>query len=125
MTQSPADNDPRKVRNDDEAGRRLEVLSARLEKLQRDRNVPSADAGRGAALGMAFRLGTEFVLGVGIGGGMGWLLDRWLGTSPWLFILFLFLGMGAGVLNVARTAKQMNAATYTDAPAVPFDDDED
>ena len=35
---------------------------------------------------------------------IGWLLDRWLGISPWGMIVFLLLGFTAGVLNVMRVA---------------------
>ena len=39
-----------------------------------------------------------------VGAGIGWLLDRWLGISPWGLIVFLLLGFAAGVLNVMRSA---------------------
>jgi ATP synthase protein I len=38
------------------------------------------------------------------GAGLGWLIDRWLGTSPWGFIVLLLLGFAAGVVNVIRAA---------------------
>ena len=39
-----------------------------------------------------------------VGAVIGWLLDRWLGISPWGMIVFLLLGFAAGVLNVMRAA---------------------
>ena len=63
---------------------------------------------RGSALGMAFRLSTELVLGLLIGGGMGWFLDQWWGTRPWLMILMFFCGMAAGLKSVLLTAAAMN-----------------
>jgi ATP synthase protein I len=39
-----------------------------------------------------------------VGAGIGWLIDRWLGVSPWGLIVFLLLGFAAGVLNVMRSA---------------------
>lgn len=49
-------------------------------------------------------VGFSFVLAVGLGVWFGLLLDRWLGTSPWFFLLFFVFGLVAGVLNVYRTA---------------------
>jgi ATP synthase protein I len=51
-----------------------------------------------------FRLSTELVAGVLVGAALGWLIDRWLGISPWGLIVFLLLGFAAGVLNVMRAA---------------------
>ncbi len=52
--------------------------------------------------GIGFRAGVEIVSALAVGVGLGLLLDRWLGTWPWLFLLFFVLGSAAGVLNVYR-----------------------
>jgi len=57
-----------------------------------------------SGFGQALKLSSEFIAGVVVGGGLGWLIDRWLGISPWGLIVFLLLGFGAGVLNVLRSA---------------------
>ena len=57
-----------------------------------------------SAMARGFRLSTELVAGVLVGAGIGWLIDRWLGTTPLGMIVFLLLGFAAGVLNVMRTA---------------------
>ena len=67
----------------------------------RVRRQPVADP---SAMARGFRLSTELVAGVIVGAMMGWLLDRWLGISPWGLIVFLLLGFAAGVLNVMRAA---------------------
>ncbi|MEC9265873.1 MAG: AtpZ/AtpI family protein [Pseudomonadota bacterium] len=59
-------------------------------------------------LGFALRVGTELVAATGIGVAIGYGLDRWLGTGPWLLIFFLFLGGAAGVTNVYRLASGMD-----------------
>jgi ATP synthase protein I len=49
-----------------------------------------------------------------VGGGIGWLLDQWLGTLPWFLLLFFFLGAAAGTMNVFRTAKEIGLAAERD-----------
>ena len=55
-------------------------------------------------IGALSTVGFSFVLAIVIGAYLGWVLDRWMGTSPWMFFLFFVLGLGAGILNVYRTA---------------------
>jgi ATP synthase protein I len=55
-------------------------------------------------LGALSTVGLSFVLAIAIGAGLGWYLDKLLGTAPWLFFLFFAAGVAAGVLNVYRTA---------------------
>ncbi len=52
--------------------------------------------------GLGFRAGVEVVSALVVGIALGWFLDRWLGTWPWLFLLFFVFGSVAGVLNVYR-----------------------
>jgi ATP synthase protein I len=61
---------------------------------------------RGSALGKAFKISTELVAGVFVGGFIGWALDRALGTN-FLIVIFLLLGIAAGFLNVIRAARGM------------------
>jgi ATP synthase protein I len=49
-------------------------------------------------------VGFSFVLAIGLGAMAGYYLDKWLGTGPWLFLLFIVFGLAAGILNVYRTA---------------------
>jgi ATP synthase protein I len=91
------------------------ALSARLKRLGErlgkhtgrpvDQSSPGAStAADPSAMARGFRLSTELVAGVLVGAALGWLLDRWLGISPWGLIVFLLLGFAAGVLNVMRVA---------------------
>ena len=89
------------------------ALSARLKRLgerlgQRTGravdNSPGTSTADPSAMARGFRLSTELVAGVLVGAALGWLLDRWLGISPWGLIVFLLLGFAAGVLNVMRAA---------------------
>ena len=62
---------------------------------------------RGSYMGSAFKLGTELVSAVAVGTIIGFILDSWFDTKPWLIIIFFFLGTAAGILNVIRTANRM------------------
>ncbi|MCH7630671.1 MAG: AtpZ/AtpI family protein [Proteobacteria bacterium] len=42
-----------------------------------------------------------------VGGAIGWYLDKWLGTTPWLFVIFFFLGVAAGFRNVYKAAQKI------------------
>lgn len=52
-------------------------------------------------------VGFEFVVAIALFGGIGWLLDRWLQTAPWLLIAGVFVGFAAGLGIVVKLAKQM------------------
>jgi len=82
-------------------GEHLGQLRTRKSSENRSNADTSVDA---AAFARGFRLSAELVAGVLFGAAIGWLLDRWLGISPWGMIVFLLLGFAAGVLNVVRSA---------------------
>ena len=87
----------------------LEDLKTRLRiaKSKIKNNSTTEDDKRGSFLGFAFKLGTELVAAVAVGTIIGFILDNWFGTKPWLIIIFFFIGSAAGLLNVIRTAKRM------------------
>jgi ATP synthase protein I len=66
-----------------------------------DRKQPPLDE---AALSARFKRLGERLGHVLVGAAVGWVIDRWLGISPWGMIVFLLLGFAAGVLNVMRAA---------------------
>jgi ATP synthase protein I len=107
---------------------RLDSLGEQLAEAQaRHAPAPGPEPqGHGAALGQALRLGVELVAGVAVGGFIGWALDRFLGTAPLLMVVFLGLGAAAGIMNVVRTAKRMQAEAPStkDLPSVVDDDDD-
>jgi ATP synthase protein I len=57
-------------------------------------------------LGALSTVGISFVLAIVLGAAAGYYLDRWLGTGPWLFLLFVIFGLVAGILNVYRTVNR-------------------
>jgi ATP synthase protein I len=87
----------------------LEDLASRLRRA-RGKDQPSDGLRTPTSnLGRAFHLAIEMAAGLAVGGAIGWFLDDWLDTKPWLLVLFLFLGLGAGVRNVMRTISRFNA----------------
>jgi len=100
--------------NGDDLKGRLDSLSTALDaqhKASQERKAdsgPTDDAGRsiGRAMNLGFRVLSEFVAAIVVGGLMGWKLDDWLKTSPLFLILFLGAGTAAGFWNVYRIATQ-------------------
>jgi ATP synthase protein I len=118
--------------SDGKTGPLTSDLAARIKRAQASEELPG-DAQFAAAnrdmggLSRGLRLGSEFVAAILVGAGIGYLLDLWLKTGPWLMLVMLLVGFAAGVLNVVRSASQMNAAVPppTAAMRVPDDDEED
>lgn len=112
--------------------RRVSDLGTRIDsaqahkKAEEDAQDKAANA-RGMAMGM--RLSSEFVAAIVVGGLIGFGLDKWLGTTPWLFLLFFVLGLAAAILNVTRAFNRLQGEIERDAKGnmgnpVPDDDDE-
>lgn len=92
----------------------LETLDARVTAAQAENKRRSGDSGSApegkppmTGFGMAMRIGTELVAAIAVGLGVGYGLDLWLGTKPWLMVAFFFLGSAAGMLNVYRATAWM------------------
>jgi len=81
---------------------RLEIAKSKISKkdLYKNEEPPSS-------IGAAFKLSTELVAAVAIGTIIGFILDKTFGSTPWLIIIFFFLGVTAGIINVFKSAKNM------------------
>ena len=88
---------------DEDFKTRLKIAKDKAEKSSKITNNNQ----NSSFMGGAFKLGTELVSAVLVGTIIGFILDTWFGTKPWLIIVFFFLGSAAGILNVIRTAKRM------------------
>ena len=60
-----------------------------------------------SSIGAAFKLSTELVSAVAVGTIIGFILDKTFGTKPWLILIFFFVGVIAGIINVIKSAKNM------------------
>jgi ATP synthase protein I len=110
MSDGARDNGDRESRSTEEAAlsARLSRLGERLDQARslrssENRSAPGARADP-SAFARGIRLSSELVGGVIFGAGLGWLFDRWLGTSPWGLIVFFLLGFAGGLLSVVRSA---------------------
>ncbi|HLC26978.1 MAG TPA: AtpZ/AtpI family protein [bacterium] len=56
-------------------------------------------------MGAFSALSLEFGLSGAAGFVVGFYVDRWIGTTPWLTVIFLFAGIAAGIHNLVRMAK--------------------
>jgi ATP synthase protein I len=74
---------------------------ARSERVRRQPAVADRPALQ-QGIGFGFRIGIELVVAIGVATGLGWAVDRWLGTRPWGMVVLFLLGVAAGMLNVYR-----------------------
>ena len=98
--------------------RRASDLGARLDKVK----------AQARAKGQAMKIAIEPVVGIAVGGFIGKVLDDQFGTAPWMLIVFLMLGFAAGLLNIVRAARRLQAEAeplQRSAKAVPDDEDDD
>ena len=83
-----------------------ERLKDRLKNARRKLKVEKENP-QTSNIGQAFKLSTELVAAVLVGTIIGFILDNWFDTKPWLIIIFFFVGVIAGILNVIRSAKKL------------------
>ena len=88
--------------NPEDLKTRLKIAKSKIKN-----QMLSESEKKGSFMGSAFRLGTELVAAVGVGTIIGFILDSWFDTKPWLIIIFFFLGAAAGMLNVIKAANRM------------------
>ena len=81
---------------------RLQIAKDKLLKKDLRQNNSNS-----TSIGAAFKLSTELVSAVAVGAIIGFILDNTFGTKPWLIIIFFFIGVVAGIINVIRSAKNM------------------
>jgi ATP synthase protein I len=81
---------------------RLESLDERLDRLQQAEARRDARK-QGDAGNRAGRLVVSQLVGGPVGGAIvGWVLDQWLGTAPWLLLGLMFVGFAGGFISVMR-----------------------
>lgn len=111
---------------------RLKDLSGRISAEQSDRaesQKPSASLQSATGYAKGYRLASEFVAGTLVGGLIGYGIDWFFGTLPFGLVVFVLLGFGAGILNMARAANRVPPAQErlgsNPPPKAAYDDEED
>ena len=81
---------------------RLEIAKSKILKRKLYKNKDPS-----SSIGAAFKMSTELVSAVAVGTIIGFILDKTFGTKPWLILIFFFIGVIAGIVNVFKSAKNM------------------
>ncbi|ATE66026.1 AtpZ/AtpI family protein [Rhizorhabdus dicambivorans] len=103
MTENGPGQEPESV-----GDQRLTSLDERLRAIQHAEKVRTASAQKKPEKGYSQgnRVLTELIAGIAGGGLLGWCFDRWLGTTPWLLLVMLFLGIGVAFRNIIRISQE-------------------
>ena len=87
---------------EDQFKTRLKIAKSKAKSKNSSKNRES-----NSGMGIAFKMSTELVSAVVVGTIIGFILDNWFGTKPWLILIFFFVGVIAGIMNVFKSAKKM------------------
>ncbi len=88
--------------SDEPGGSFSERLRAAQARQAANQPPPPAESAGPSPMGIGVRVGVELVAALAVSVAIGWGLDSWLGTRPWMMALFVLLGGAAGVANVWR-----------------------
>ena len=88
--------------SEDQFKTRLKIAKNKINSRKSSKNKESS-----SGIGVAFKMSTELVSAVVVGTIIGFILDNWFGTKPWLILIFFFVGVIAGIMNVVKSAKRM------------------
>ena len=81
---------------------RLKIAKSKAKAKYTEKNDKST-----SSMGVAFKMSTELVAAVAVGTIIGFILDNWFGTKPWLILIFFLVGVIAGIMNVVKSAKKI------------------
>ncbi|MFN3536644.1 AtpZ/AtpI family protein [Brevundimonas sp.] len=110
----------------EEAIKRLNARASDLEAATAQKTAEAISAT--AVTSQAYKIVAELIGGVLLGVAIGFVVDRFAGTTPWGLISGTFLGFGLSIYMARRTANRLMAqakASGIEPQSIPFDDDED
>ena len=88
--------------SEDQFKTRLKIAKNKAKSRESSKSEESS-----SSMGAAFKMSTELVAAVVVGTIIGFILDNWFGTKPWLILIFFFVGVIAGIMNVVKSAKKI------------------
>ncbi len=92
---------------------RNDQLDQRIEaaRAAHDRSVKRPEV---ASESRGWAIGIEFVGAVLVSGFIGWLIDHFAGTGPWVMIVLLILGFAAGTRRAMKTSSEFDTDPAND-----------
>ena len=109
----------------DDLGSRLDEMNQRLGRNIASKGDDPDTPPKNGAMGMGLRLASEFVSSILVGALIGYGIDWFAGTAPWVMIVFLMFGFASGVMNVIRSAEKMQTPLDPSVKDLPDDDDDE
>ena len=88
--------------SEDQFKTRLKISKNKIKSRKSSKSEESS-----SSMGTAFKMSPELVAAVVVGTIIGFILDNWFGTKPWLILIFFFVGVITGIMNVVKSAKRM------------------
>jgi ATP synthase protein I len=76
------------------------------DKQQKEKEQSEAQSGA-RNIGLGVTIPTTLAASVVVGCVIGLYLDKWLGTGPWMLLLFLVLGIAAGIRQMLLILRKM------------------
>ena len=86
----------------------IKEIKEKVKKLKDELKSKELKKVGSSSMGIALKMGTEFVAAVFVASFIGFHVDKWLQTTPIFIIIFFIIGSVAGILNVVRSSKMIN-----------------
>ena len=86
----------------------IKEIKEKVKKLKYELKSKELKKEGSSSMGIALKMGTEFVAAVFVASFIGFHVDKWLQTTPIFIIIFFIIGSVAGILNVVRSSKMIN-----------------
>ena len=86
----------------------IKEIKEKVKKLKDELKSKELKKEGSSSMGIALKMGTEFVAAVFVASFIGFYVDKWLETTPIFILMFFIIGSVAGIFNVVRSSKMIN-----------------